>query len=149
MLDQERKKPNGKVNIMNMMVRESDAVEGGERGDGEKGKTAGLTEDEIMGNLFVFTAAGFDTTANTMGYAMTLLAAYPEWQEWMSEEIDQVLKDKGDELAYPDVFPKLVRVLAVMVSETPSISKASATRLELTDPMYSTKQCASILQSCT
>ena len=28
--------------------------------------TAGLTEDEIMGNLFVFTAAGFDTTANTM-----------------------------------------------------------------------------------
>ena len=149
MLDQERKNPNGKVNIMNMMVRESDAVEGGEKGDGEKGKTAGLTEDEIMGNLFVFTAAGFDTTANTMGYAMTLLAAYPEWQEWMSEEIDQVLKDKSDELDYPDVFPKLVRVLAVMVSETPSLYKAPTTSPNLTDSMYSTKQCASILQSCT
>ncbi|KAJ5115057.1 hypothetical protein NUU61_000816 [Penicillium alfredii] len=37
-----------------------------------------LTEDEISGNLFVLTVAGFETAAHTMGFAMTLLAAYPE-----------------------------------------------------------------------
>ncbi|KAH7012471.1 cytochrome P450 [Microdochium trichocladiopsis] len=42
-----------------------------------------LTEDEIGGNLFIFTPAGFDTTANTLGYAVTLFAAYPKWQAWI------------------------------------------------------------------
>ena len=118
MLDSERKNPSGKVNMMNMLVKESDAADdvGGEKGKGR----AGLTEDEIMGNLFVFTAAGFDTTANTMAYAMTLLACYSEWQDWMGEEVDEVLAGREEgELEYNEVFPKLVRVLAVMVS-TPS-----------------------------
>ncbi|KPA36515.1 cytochrome p450 [Fusarium langsethiae] len=50
-----------------------------------------LTEDEIAGNLFIFTAAGFDTTSNTLGYAVTLLAAYPEWQAWIQAEIDNII----------------------------------------------------------
>ena len=32
-----------------------------------------LSEDEMMGNLLVFTSAGFDTTANTLSYAPVLL----------------------------------------------------------------------------
>ena len=120
MLDQERKNPSGKVNMMNNLVKESDAAQGTDvEKEGGRG-TAGLTEDEIMGNLFVFTAAGFDTTANTMGYALTELAAHPEWQDWMAEEIDEVLDGKGEEeLEYNEVFPRLVRALAVMVSDIP------------------------------
>ncbi|WQF83646.1 Putative cytochrome P450 [Colletotrichum destructivum] len=87
-----------------------------------------LTEDEIAGNLFIFTAAGFDTTANTLAYAVTLLAAHPEWQAWIRAEIDAVLgppgpqddddddDGKGELPDYATAFPKLTRCLAVMVS---------------------------------
>lgn len=86
----------------------------------DQGKTKGgsglsLTEDEISGNLFVFSAAGFDTTANTMGYAVTLLTAYPEWQDWIREEL-QSLEPDNSKWEYKEVFPKCQRVLAVMVS---------------------------------
>ncbi|KAL8366308.1 hypothetical protein RB595_004870 [Gaeumannomyces hyphopodioides] len=82
-----------------------------------------LTEEEIAGNLFIFTAAGFDTTANTMAYAVTLLAACPEWQAWIQAEIDAVLGApapgaRGHELPVPDyatAFPKLTRCMAVML----------------------------------
>ncbi|KAK2005469.1 cytochrome P450 [Colletotrichum eremochloae] len=80
-----------------------------------------LTEDEISGNLFIFTIAGFDTTANTLAFAVTLLAAYPEWQAWIQAEIDAVLgpapagAESDDELPdYAAAYPNLVRCLAVM-----------------------------------
>ncbi|KAK3387966.1 cytochrome P450 [Podospora didyma] len=73
-----------------------------------------LTEEEISGNLFLFTTAGFDTTAFTMGYALGLLAAYPEWQRWIQAELDQVLGDDAQP-EYTDVFPKLTRCLAFML----------------------------------
>ena len=85
LLDSERqaaKKGSGpRNNLLSMLVRLSD-----------EGKTEGnlglsLTEDEIRGNLFTFSAASFDTTANTMGFAVTLLTTYPEWQEWVKEEL--------------------------------------------------------------
>lgn len=75
-----------------------------------------LTEDEIAGNLFIFTAAGFDTTANTMGYAVTLLTAYPEWQAWIQAEIDTVMNTTSRTMTdYETCFPRLVRCMAVMV----------------------------------
>lgn len=147
MLDQERKHPSGKVNIMSMLVRESDAVRGADiEKEGAKG-ASGLTEDEIMGNLFVFTAAGFDTTANTMGYAMTELAAHPEWQEWIAEEIDEVLQGKDEQLEYNEVFPKLIRILAVMVSDV----FGSQFRVEhfKANDQCSTKPCGSFHLWCT
>ena len=103
-------------NVMSMLVRLSDS----EKSGGGPGTNQYLKDDEIAGNLFVFTAAGFDTTANTMGYALALLAAYPKWQTWIQEEIDFVWSTLTEEEAgappYVTVFPRLTRVLAVMVS---------------------------------
>ncbi|GJC96777.1 MFS multidrug transporter [Colletotrichum higginsianum] len=119
--------------IMSMLVRLSDQEKKSQAAaasaSGDK-KTAAatanktyLTEDEIAGNLFIFTAAGFDTTANTLAYAVTLLAAHPEWQAWIRAEIDAVLGPPGtqddddgkEELPdYATAFPKLTRCLAVM-----------------------------------
>jgi cytochrome P450 len=77
-----------------------------------------LTEEEIAGNLFTFTVAGFDNTSNTMSYAICLLAAYPEWQAWIKAEIDVVLGAQDNEQIsmedYKTIFPKLTRCLAVM-----------------------------------
>lgn len=66
-------------NFLSMLVRLSD----------QEKKSSGkfLTEEEISGNLFTFTAAGFDSTANTMGYAVIMLTAYPEWQEWIRQRL--------------------------------------------------------------
>ncbi|KAJ4287309.1 hypothetical protein N0V90_012707 [Kalmusia sp. IMI 367209] len=73
-----------------------------------------FTEDQITGNLYTFTLAGYDTTANTMAYAVAMLVAHPEWQEWMFEEIDRVGKEVSDPKSYQEVLPKLERCLAVM-----------------------------------
>lgn len=114
--------------IMRTLVRLSDEAKTGDEKDaqGEQmdTKTQFLTEDEIAGNLFIFTAAGFDTTANTLGYAVTVLAAYPQWQSWIQAEIDTVLYDQeaqagGEAPRLPDyntAYPRLVRCQAVMVS---------------------------------
>lgn len=73
-----------------------------------------LTKEEINGNLFVFTTAGFETTANTMGFAVIFLALYPEWQSWIQEEIHNLgTSDLSSE--YEKVFPKCRRILALMV----------------------------------
>lgn len=95
-------------NLMSTLVKASDR----EKTLVSKGS---LLESEITGNLFQFTIAGFDTTANTLAYAVTSLAASPEWQDWIIEEIDHVLKQsKGRD--YEETFPKLGRCLALLVS---------------------------------
>lgn len=73
-----------------------------------------LTEEEITGNLYQFTLAGYDTTANTMAYAFTMLAVHTQWQDWIFEEIDRVHGTVSNSLSYKEVFPELERCLAVM-----------------------------------
>lgn len=101
-------------NLMSMLIRMTDSAK-----NKDENSTQYLTDEEISGNLFAFTAAGFDTTANTMAYALTLLGAYPEWQTWVQEEIDFVWKsvneDDEEDLKYSTIAPRLTRILAVMV----------------------------------
>lgn len=73
-----------------------------------------LSDDEITGNLFNFTIAGFDTTASTMAYAIIALAIQPEWQDWIIEEIDRVSQNHPGR-DYEASFPLLKRCLALMV----------------------------------
>ena len=49
-----------------------------------------------------------------MAYAITHLAAYPEWQDWIHEELDTVVP-AGADLDYEATYPKLKRCLALMV----------------------------------
>ncbi|KAH3947634.1 hypothetical protein HBH53_112200 [Parastagonospora nodorum] len=131
MLDQERKRISSadskefQNTIMTTLVRLSDQGREQDDDQGSSGKSVAtggnkqyLTEEEIAGNLFIFTAAGFDTTSNTMSYAICLLAAYPEWQAWIQAEIDIVLGAGDHEQIsledYTAIFPKLTRCLAVM-----------------------------------
>ncbi|KAA8900014.1 cytochrome P450 [Sphaerosporella brunnea] len=79
----------------------------------------GLTDQEIMGNLFVFTVAGHETTAQSMYFAMVTMALMPEVQDWVREEVDRVLgaqeSQRIEDWRYEDVFPKLGRVLFLML----------------------------------
>lgn len=116
MLEAERKLASSDAsprnNFMSTLVRLSDGAKNGEKFNS---KSQNLSEEEIMGNLFQFTTAGFDTTANTMAYAITILAMDTEWQDWIIEEIDSVFNgEQGN--GYTTSFPKLSRCLGLMVS---------------------------------
>ena len=72
--------------------------------------------DEILGNAFVYYFAGHNTTAAVFAYAVYLLAAYLEVQDWVTEELEHFLPISDDsEWRYEELFPKLKRCLAVLV----------------------------------
>jgi cytochrome P450 len=103
-------------NIMAMLARLSDKGKDGIREGAPTSTSQYLSESEVHGNLFLFTAAGFDTTAGTMAYATTLLAAYPEWKQWICEELDHVFGNSDEtKFDYETTFPLLPRCLALMV----------------------------------
>lgn len=78
----------------------------------------GLSVKEVFGNIFVINFAGHDTTANTLAFAMYLLATFPKVQDWLAEEIRAVAPDDVDEWDYAMLYPKLLRCRAVLVSSS-------------------------------
>jgi cytochrome P450 len=66
-----------------------------------------LTREEVVSNIFVFMAAGYETTSTALAYATYEIARHPEVQEKLQAEIDQLPLDNDDESdketkAYPD-----------------------------------------------
>lgn len=47
-----------------------------------------ITEDEIVGQAFVFLVAGYETSSNTLAFACYLLAINPECQRELQKEVD-------------------------------------------------------------
>jgi cytochrome P450 len=105
------------ADIVSALVEADEAAKREETkaGLGLGAKPMHLTDDELMGNLFVFNLAGFETTANAMTYTIPFLAAHRDVQDWAGEEVDAIFGGR-DTLDYEEAFPQLVRVLAVMVS---------------------------------
>jgi cytochrome P450 len=114
-----------KSNMMSMLVRLGEQENEREKDSTTTSSGQHLTEDEIRGNLFIFSAAGFDTTANTMAFAVAMLAVNPQLQDWLIEELDEVVGklDNQDEPDYNEVFPQLKRCLAIMVCKWPKQSR--------------------------
>lgn len=94
-------------NLMRSMIRASQAE--------AKGADGGLTEAEIYGNMFVFNFAGHDTTAHSFTFSIYFLAAHPEVQDWLDEEIQHVFEDRPiEQWDYRADFPRLKRCLAIL-----------------------------------
>lgn len=114
----------GKGSLMTSLIRASDermevthASKNTKNGSLLTNAPAGLTENKIYGNMCVFSFAGHDTTAQTLTFTIHLLAAHPEVQDWMWEELQYYLTDSApSSWSYDEVFPKLKRCLAVLVS---------------------------------
>ena len=109
-------------NLMSNLVKLSEQAKLNQ-GQDEKlssNRRPGLSDEEIFGNLFLYNIAGHETTANALAYSIALLAAYPDMQDWMIEEIQSVLGSGKHEDAlnvmpiYEDTFPRLKRCLAIM-----------------------------------
>lgn len=79
--------------------------------------TKALGDEEMYGNVFIFNAAGYDTTASAISYTVPLLAANHDVQEWCGQELEALIPTGfASEVPYCETFPKLVRCCAVMVS---------------------------------
>lgn len=72
-----------------------------------------LSRADALGDIYVFSLAGHETTGNALTFAISLLAAHPEVQAWVQEEIDSVYGN-CDGSPY-ELFPRMKRCLAVMV----------------------------------
>lgn len=83
---------------------------------------AGLSDQEILGNLFMFTIAGHETSSTSLRFAFVLLAMHQDIQDWLYEGIKEAVADEPEDLAkwdYVRVFPKLIAPLCVMVPSAP------------------------------
>ncbi|KAJ3270354.1 hypothetical protein HDV01_007879 [Terramyces sp. JEL0728] len=52
-----------------------------------QGDSDTFTEEELVGNIFIFMFAGHETSAGTLNYILTLLALHPEVQARLYEEV--------------------------------------------------------------
>jgi len=78
--------------------------------DAEKGATNSqlLTDDEILGNAFVFILAGHETAANTINFSMLYLALHPQSQRRLQKDLDDIFGDRPVAAwDYDDDVPKL------------------------------------------
>ncbi len=113
-ISKERETPGTSNSLVGVLVKIADDEK---RQIAKQSKSSYLSEDEIAGNLFNFTIAGFDTNASTMAYALLALAIHPTWQDWIIEEIDRV-SQLDQAASYESTFPLLTRCLALMVSKS-------------------------------
>jgi cytochrome P450 len=74
------------------------------------GRTQAFSEDEVLGNLFLYLIAGYETTANAMTYGFITLALRQDLQDRIIEEVDGVYAEAAAEgrtsLNYTDDFEK-------------------------------------------
>lgn len=91
-----------------------------------------LSNEEVMGNIFIFSLAGHETTAGAVSASLLLLAAHEDVQQKLILEIDAVLQDHSIE-DYANVFPRLQYCLAIMVISSlshlpPALSDTRSTK---------------------
>ncbi|XP_037488404.1 cytochrome P450 709B2-like [Triticum dicoccoides] len=79
------------------------------------GSTETLSTEEMVGECRTFFAAGYETSASLITWAMFLLASYPRWQEMVREEV--VREYPAHRLPIGDALGKL-KLLNMLLLET-------------------------------
>ena len=69
----------------------------------------GMTESEVRSNILTFIAAGHETTANTLSWAMYLLSQSPLWRRRVEAEVDRELTGRAG-----GIVERLVETRAVI-----------------------------------
>ncbi|XP_031420381.1 thromboxane-A synthase [Clupea harengus] len=74
-----------------------------------------MTEDEIVGQAFIFLLAGYETSSNTLAFTCYLLATHPDCQERLQREVDDFFS-RHDSPDYNNV--QELKYMDLVVSET-------------------------------
>ncbi|EEC05099.1 cytochrome P450, putative [Ixodes scapularis] len=81
-----------------------DAQAGVEDSTKVTGQVKKLVEDRhLIANCFVFLIAGFETTASSLAFTIHLLAKYPEEQDRILDELNEVFPEENQELTYDGI----------------------------------------------
>lgn len=107
-----------KHNLLEQMVS-SRREERQKVADAESRSKLGFSDEEILGNLYIFTVGGHESVATTLRYALVLLALHQDIQDELYQGIQEETRDEPlnpAEWDYARVYPKLVTPLCVMVS---------------------------------
>jgi hypothetical protein len=106
-------------NLLTSLLRVS-ASEGNDESTELKKKA--FTEDEVIGNLFIFLIAGYETTSNVVLYGLIVLAIQPDIQDNIIAEVDgayaEAANEGRDELSYAGDFEKFEYTYGFMVRLT-------------------------------
>jgi len=62
-----------------------------------------LSDDELIGNMYIFLFAGHETTGHTLCFSFALLALHPDVQERLYEHIEGVLSSLNRSPTYEDM----------------------------------------------
>lgn len=73
-----------------------------------------MSEDEVIGQAFVFLLAGYETSSNTLAFTCYLLALHPESQRQVQEEVDDFFT-RHDSPDYTNV--QELKYLDMVISE--------------------------------
>ncbi|MEQ5868564.1 cytochrome P450 [Sagittula sp. NFXS13] len=92
--------------------------------DPQSGET--FTSSEMVDQVAIFFLAGHETSASALGWALYLMALYPEWQDRLAEEaraelVDGTFSEVGRLRISRDVFRETLRLyppVPMMVRET-------------------------------
>jgi len=80
---------------------------------GDKGSLQSLTDEEILGNAFVFILAGHETTANSIHFTLVLLALNLASQRRLQADLDEIFQDRPvSQWNYDQDVPKLFGSMA-------------------------------------
>jgi len=88
------------------------------------GQKYSLSDQELIGNVYVLLLAGHETTANALASAICCLSLYPDIQNEVHEQIQSVIGYRDP--TYED-FGRLDKVLAVFNETVRFLSSASLT----------------------
>ncbi|KAN0125404.1 Cytochrome P450 [Lactarius tabidus] len=80
---------------------------------GDLDGAAVITEQELIGNMFIFLLAGHETTAHTLCFAFAALALFPDVQERLYQQIKGIMADLDGTPTYEDMN-RLTLSLAVL-----------------------------------
>lgn len=108
-----------KSNVEKGVIKRNDLVAALVRASmegGKEGKQMTMTEEEVISNTFIIAFAGNDSTAITFAHSIMYLAANPQVQDWISEEIQHYFgNDDSSDWPYKS-WANLKRTRAVVVS---------------------------------
>ncbi|KAK3603580.1 hypothetical protein CHS0354_017293 [Potamilus streckersoni] len=104
----------GRVDFIQLLLDAEEEVQEENQESGSQSSSKRLDMDEILGQAFLFFVAGYETTATLLTYFLYAMAAHPEIQEKLTEELDSVM---GQEEPNYDNIHEL-KYLEQVVSET-------------------------------
>ncbi len=99
MIDQRRKNPEGRTDVLSILVQARDD------------ENHGMTDMELVGQAAILFGASYETTASTLTWTLFLLAQHPQISRDLMDELDGVLAGSPPRYDQLPQLPLLERVI--------------------------------------